>query len=582
MSMTKTKNKMRMSLKITILAPVLVLWIVALVSNISGVVNIGSVNTSATEIAEEYMVRISELSEIRNATQVLHKMGLSHIISTDLETMVDLVYSIRDQQDALDDMLAEYKKYVPEEEMEAYDSMLASYESIKYEIANTMAFSALGNSEAAYGVANGALAEHVKAMEEYIATMTDAANEGADEARQSLQSVYGVAMSSTMVMIVISVIAIIFALYVVLRIVLKPLGVINKEIKGIVKNIEDNDGDLTQRISILSNDEISDIANAMNLFIERLQEIMKLIVGNTQRMEAVVTEVRGSVQTSNDNVSDLSAMTEELSATMEEIGSSANIINGNIESVRDEVEVIADKTGKINEYSIDMKSNADKMESNAKASMAETSKKLTEILGVLSKAIEDSKSVDQVNSLTNDILGISEQTNLLSLNASIEAARAGEAGRGFAVVADEIRQLAESSGDTANRIQEINAVVMSAVHNLSSHAHNLVEYVQNSILPEFENFVDNGVEYQQNAAYIEQSMNEFARMTEGLRKAVNEITASIGTITRAIEDGAEGVTGAAESTQNLVIDMEKINSQMEENKEIAVLLQEGTSVFKSY
>ena len=582
MSNTNTKKKKRISLKITILAPVLVLWIVALVSNISGIINIGSVNTSATEIAEEYMVQISELSEIRNATQELHKMGLSHIIATNLEAMVDLVYDVRDQEDALDKMLAEYKKYVSEDDLEAYDAMLESYEGIKYEIANTMAFSALGNSEAAYGVANGALAEHVTAMEDYIAEMTEVANQGATEARESLQTVYNVAITSTMVMLVVSVVALVFALYVVLRIVLRPLNAINKEIKGIVKNIEDNDGDLTKRISILSNDEISDIAHAMNLFIERLQEIMKLIVGNTQRMEVVVTEVRGSVQTSNDNVSDLSAMTEELSATMEEIGSSANIINGNIESVRDEVEVIADKTGKINEYSIDMKSNADKMESNAKASMAETSKKLTEILGVLNQAIEDSKSVDQVNSLTNDILGISEQTNLLSLNASIEAARAGEAGRGFAVVADEIRQLAESSGDTANRIQEINAVVMSAVHNLSNNAHNLVEYVQNSILPEFENFVENGVEYQQNAAYIEQSMNEFAHMTEDLRRAVNEITASIGTITRAIEDGAEGVTGAAESTQNLVLDMEKINSQMEENKEIAVLLQEGTSVFKKY
>jgi methyl-accepting chemotaxis protein len=320
----------------------------------------------------------------------------------------------------------------------------------------------------------------------------------------------------------------------------------------------------------------------MNLFIERLQGIMKLIVENTQHMEAVVSEVRGSVQTSNDNVSDLSAMTEELSATMEEIGSSANIINGNIESVRDEVEVIADKTGKINEYSIDMKSNADKMESDAKASMAETSKKLAEILGVLNKAIEDSKSVDQVNSLTNDILEISEQTNLLSLNASIEAARAGEAGKGFAVVADEIRKLAESSGDTANRIQEINVIVMSAVHNLSGNAHNLVQYVQDSILPEFEKFVDNGVQYQHNAAYIEQSMNQFARMTEDLRRAVIEITSSIGTITRAIEGGADGVAGAADSTQSLVVDMEKINSQMEENAGIAVLLQEGTSVFKRY
>lgn len=576
------KKRMRLSLRITILFPVIVLWLVALISNIQGNSNIGKVNTTASEIADEYMPRIAELSEIQNATQVLHKMALSHIIATDLETMVGLVDSIKAQQIALDEMLAEYQHHIDENAMAGYEAMLQTYEGIKYEIVNLMAFSALGSKDAAYFVANGTLAEYVKSMEEEIATMVELANESANQARTSLGEVYDGARGSTMLMIAISIFAFVAALYIVLMIVLRPLGKIEHEIKGIVKNIENNEGDLTQRITIMSNDEISDIAGAMNVFIEKLQEIMKLIVGNTNRMEVVVSEVRGSIQTSNDSASELSAVTQELSATMEEVGSSSNIINGSVEAVRGDVEIIAEKTKTINEYSAEMKANADKMEKDAKVNMEQTGQKVSEILDVLNQAIEESKSVDQVNSLTNEILGISSQTNLLALNASIEAARAGEAGKGFAVVADEIRQLADSSRVTANRIQEINGVVMNAVHNLSGHANQLVEYMQESILPEFGNFVENGVLYRENATYIQESMDEFMEMTSGLRNAVNEINDSISTITRAIEEGAMGVSGAAEKTQSLVKDMEKINDQMEENKEIATLLQEGTDVFKKY
>ena len=575
-------KKIRVSLKIVIMIPVVILWVVALASNVSGISNLGKVNKTAIVIADDYMLQISELSEIQNDTQTLHKMVLSHIIATDLDTLYGLVNSIRDQQVTLDNKLADYKKYVTDEEMASYEAMLTSYEGIKYETASLMAFSALGDKDSAYAIANGALSDHVKEVEAYISNVIATTNQGASDARTSLQEVYESASSMNLIMTIVSILAMVVALYVVLRLVFRPLSTINREIKGIVKNIENNEGDLTQRLSILSNDEISDIATAMNLFIERLQEILKMIVQNTNRMEVVVSEVRSSVFASNDNVSDLSAMTEELAATMEEIGSSSNIINGNVESVRDEVQVIADETVKINEYSIEMKSNADKMENDAKVNMEQTREKVAEILDVLGKAIAESKSVDQVNSLTNDILSITGQTNLLALNASIEAARAGEAGKGFAVVADEIRQLADSSREAANRIQEINGIVMNAVHNLSGNANNLVEYVETAILPEFENFVDNGVQYRENATYIQQSMDSFARMTESLRKAVNEITYSIGTITRAIEDGAMGVSGAAESTQNLVVDMEKINRQMEENEGIAGILKEETAVFKKY
>ena len=318
------------------------------------------------------------------------------------------------------------------------------------------------------------------------------------------------------------------------------------------------------------------------MFIAKLQEIMKLIVENTNKMDEVVTEVQERVRNSNDSAADLSAVTEELSATMQEVGNSATVINRNADSVRSEVVTIAQTTDVINSYSKDMKKHADAMENNARTNMEQISSKVSEILEVLNRAIEESKNVEQINALTDEILSISGQTNLLALNASIEAARAGEAGKGFAVVADQIRKLAESSKETASNIQEVNAIVTEVVHNLSDNANHLVGYLSESILPEFETFVQSGVQYKENATYIEEAMDGFTRQTVELQHAVDEIAVSIDAITSSISDGAQGVTGAAESTQVLVEDIEMINGRMVENGEIAGTLKECTDIFTTF
>ena len=267
---------------------------------------------------------------------------------------------------------------------------------------------------------------------------------------------------------------------------------------------------------------------------------------------------------------------------MQEIGESASVINQNTEAVLEKVVEIAGKSGEINEYSKGMKESADKLEADARTNMERTNLKVNEILNVLNQAIEDSRSVEQVNGLTNDILNISSQTNLLALNASIEAARAGEAGRGFAVVAEQIRQLADSSRETANHIQQINGIVTNAVHNLSDNADNLVSYMKESILPEFAAFVEGGAQYRENATYIESVMNEFTEKTDALKNEVDSIADSISNITHAIEEGAKGVNGAAQSTQTLVADMDNINERMNENREIASALQKETDVFTKF
>ncbi len=576
------KKRKRMSIKVFILIPVFILGIVAVFSNIQGISNLGKVNTTAVKIANEHMINITNLNDIQKEAQDIHRMALSHIIATDLDTLIGLVDGIRAQEAVLDRYLVDYRENLTQLDKGAYDTILSSYEGLKYEISSLIAFSGNNQKEEAFALANGVIKQYSDEIQNQIADMVEEAKAEAADAGNDLSKAYDSAIVINMTIIGISVFAILLAFYVVFVLVIRKLSVANREIRDIIKDIDNNQGDLTKRVSILSNDEISDLGNGINIFMGKLQGIMKMIIENSQRLEKVVNEVQQSVRTSNDSASDLSAVTQELSATMQEVGHSASIINQNADAVRSETETIADKSISINEYSKQMKENADRMEMNARQNMEETSGKVQEILTVLNDAIEESKKVEQVNGLTNDILNISSQTNLLALNASIEAARAGEAGKGFAVVADEIRQLADSSRETANRIQEINGVVIHAVHNLADNANNLVEYMNGSILPEFENFVKSGVQYRENASYIESVMNGFTGKTDALKSAVDEIAASIGTITDAIDEGARGVTGAAESTQMLVTDMENISNRMEENQEIAAALQKETNVFKSF
>lgn len=575
-------NKKRTSLKTLILLPVFILGALTIICNVMAINNIRTVNSNAADITDNCMMSVSDLGEIKNDIQVIHTLGLSHIIATDLNTMISVVGEINDNQEELEKKLDEYKKYVQNDDMDTYNSLVSNYNTMKYELGNIMAYSALGKNEEAYAIANGVVSDSSTAIQKDIEVLSTHANDTASEARERLASVYISSLVSNGIVIIISVILIIVAIYCVMKYVIKPIIATNKDIRDIIDGIDNGEGDLTKRVRVISNDEIADLGNGINLFMDKLQEILKLIIENTNYMENVVAEVDGSVVKSNDSASDLSAMTEELSATMQDVGLSVNTINDNADNILKDVEIIATKSDDINQFSKEMKANAEKIESDARYNMVQTGEKVGNILDVLNKAIEDSKSVDQVNNLTNDILNISSQTNLLALNASIEAARAGEAGKGFAVVADEIRQLADSSRETANKIQSINSVVVAAVNNLSDNANNLVSYLQQTILPEFQTFVDGGVKYKENASYIENAMDEFVEKTDVLKKNMDEIAHSINTITTVVDDGAAGVNNAAISTQDLVEDIVNISNKMIENKSVAQNLKNSTNIFAKF
>lgn len=243
------------------------------------------------------------------------------------------------------------------------------------------------------------------------------------------------------------------------------------------------------------------------------------------------------------------------------------------------MERISEQSEHILTYATEMQDRATQLEDTAVSNKDTTSAMIQEILGTLQQAIENSRSVEEVNALTDEILNISSQTNLLALNASIEAARAGEAGKGFAVVADEIRVLADSSRETAGNIQQINAKVVAAVGDLAKNSENIVTYINENILKDYDGFVESGHKYRADADYINEVMTSFTESVDHLRQTMDEVVENVNDVSTAVEQGAEGVTNAAENTSQLVGEMDTIMKEIDESNNIISELSTQTNRF---
>ena len=520
------------SLKSRLIIPIALLGIVAVLSNILSIVNIRNVNASASSIADNYMDGKSRLAEICQTSMNIHKMALSHIVATDYNTMITLVGEIKEEEALLDHMLEEYSHYVLEKDQPLYESLLSDYASFKHALVQLVCASASHKTQDAYALANNEAAAYTNAMESDIDALEASISSQTKDARKKLSSVYTLSLVAGAAAVIACIILVFADLKLITRYVVIP-------VRSILKTIQNSSG----------------------------------------RISHMTGEVLKRTRDSRGSAADLSSLAEELSATIEEVAGNASVIHDNTESVLHDVHNIAEECSAITDYTAQMNARADAMQQSARNSVEVTGAKAEEILQALNHAIEKSKSVDQIETLTSDILNISQQTRLISLNASVEAANAGEAGRGFAAVASEVRELASSSQETASRIQEINSVVTVAVYNLAENARQLIRYINESVLTEFEAFVQSGSQYKEDAAHIRQTMDAFHERTRHLNTSMSGIADSISTITKVIDEGASGIAGVAGNTRNLADDMEDITRRMDVSREVVEGLEKETVAF---
>lgn len=436
-----------------------------------------------------------------------------------------------------------------------------------------------GDSAAAVAKANSVMTEWSDTIAVNMDTLISRNDELVKQNIQEQKDLYNQNMILSLILLAISFVAFVMVVVVIIKTVVKPLRKQTSELTEIIDEIKGGHGDLTKRVTVKSMDKIGQSSIGINHFIETLQNIMSNIISNSNVLDGVVGNVASSVAASSDNANDISAIMEELSATMEEVSATTNSVSENTTAAEGKVQKMADQTKVMSQYAQDMKKRATELEHTATENMNNTNEMIGEITTEMNQALENSKSVEKVAQLTADILNISSQTNLLALNASIEAARAGEAGKGFAVVADEIRQLADSSRETANNIQTINEQVIEAVQGLVVSSEKIVGYINENILPDYRAFVQGGQQYNDDATHIDNTMAEYAGEAQDILATMMEMTEAIEGISRAVEESANGVTDAATNIDSLVQSMSTVNGQMEENSTVAKNLKEESATF---
>ena len=524
------RSKLRLQQRLIL--PIVLLGLVAFLSNVLAVFSINNVHSNAKTIVDKYMVSEGKLEEIRRSMMDIHLLALSHIVAEDHATMIQLVQEIKAEETALDETLAAYESFVAKEDAELYQSLLEDYDAFKHALVCLVCASADSKTQEAYATANGDVAHWSKAADQDVAALYAAVSGRAEAARNHLSFVYITALIISAATLIAGILLVVAA------------------------------------FRIIRNYVISPIHDAMNT----LQD-------SSERISGVVSDVRQRTQTSNSSVQDLSGLAEQLSAALEEIA--ASTIRHSASGTQGDTRNMAEECSAITAYSVEMRGRAEEMERSAQKETEEVREKTAEIMALLDQAIEKSQSVNQISALTKAILDISASTNLIAINASIEAARAGAAGAGFSIVAQEVRHLADSCAETANNIQAVSGVVTGAVDYLSESARELAGYLSQAIMAQLERSVQAGQQYREDSDYVGRAMEAFNDRTAHLKAAMDDIAGSISSISGAIDGAVSDITGVADSTRVLVEDMAGITAGMDTNQEIVGELKKQMDVFSN-
>lgn len=344
------------------------------------------------------------------------------------------------------------------------------------------------------------------------------------------------------------------------RNVISPIRKSSLELQHMIDDINRNNGNLQARITTRTRSELSILIGGMNDFLATLQNIIDKVSVSAKALADSNDQIVSMVDIANTNITESSAAMEELSANMEAVANTSEDIQNTIGGVKEQVDVLWQEADQGSRKAVEVSEEAREMKKHIVEVKSFTVQKVGEISELLNHSIKNSEKVSKINTLSETIMNIANETTLLSLNASIEAARAGEAGRGFAVVAGEINSLANNSQETAKNIQHINQEVIDTVHEMADNTSEVLEYINKYVLKDYDQFVAAMDEYVTNMEEFYTILHNFSTSSKGLNDSMAEIIDSVDCITNAVGEGSTAVDISAGNASSLVEKMNEVQN----------------------